>query len=187
MLYAHALHSICIFTMFHAFRCVFICWILCAARFGLGSTHDAISFSTSHVHAFFMHTYPCFSFYLFSVVIVFSVSLSLSLSLLDSQHMAPKRNPLRSRTSYSNPTSLHIQFRDEKAHKDFSENFSNRGIHLECHVVLSDFSNIALPTVIHSQGWESLCEILMRCPTVIIQEFYSNMHDFDTSIPQFAT
>ena len=27
----------------------------------------------------------------------------------------------------------------------------------------------------------------MRCPTVIIQEFYSNMHDFDTSIPQFVT
>ena len=26
----------------------------------------------------------------------------------------------------------------------------------------------------------------MSCPTVIIQEFYSNMHGFDTSIPQFV-
>ena len=25
------------------------------------------------------------------------------------------------------------------------------------------------------------------CPSVIIQEFYSNMHRFDYSIPQFAT
>ena len=53
-------------------------------------------------------------------------------------------------------------------------------------MVLSDFSDIALPTIIHSGGWESLCEILVRCPIIIIQEFYSNMHGFDTSIPQFA-
>ena len=47
--------------------------------------------------------------------------------------MAPKRksalsqNPLRSRTSFlsSDPTPSHIQFRDEDAQKDFSENFSN--------------------------------------------------------------
>ena len=53
-------------------------------------------------------------------------------------------------------------------------------------MVLSDFSDIALPTIIHSRGWESLCEIPVRCPIIIIQEFYSNMHGFDTSIPQFA-
>ena len=54
-------------------------------------------------------------------------------------------------------------------------------------MVLSDFSDTALLIVIHYWGWESLCEIPMRCPTVIIQEFYSNMHGFDTSIPRFAT
>ena len=27
----------------------------------------------------------------------------------------------------------------------------------------------------------------MRCPVVFIQEFYSNIHDIDTSVPQFAT
>ena len=92
---------------------------------------------------------------------------------------------LGSRTSFD-PTSLHIWFHDEKARKDFLENFSNCGIHSERHVVLLNFSNTTLPTVIHSWGWESLCEIPVRCPTVIIQEFYSNMHDFDTFIPQFA-
>ena len=53
-------------------------------------------------------------------------------------------------------------------------------------MILSNFFDTALPTVIHSRGWESLCKILVRCPTMIIQEFYSNMHDFDTSIPQFV-
>ena len=34
------------------------------------------SFSVSHVHAYFMHTYPFFSIFLFWVMIVFAVSLS---------------------------------------------------------------------------------------------------------------
>ena len=67
----------------------------------------------------------------------------------------------------------------------FFENFCRRGIHLECHVILSDFSDTNLPTVIHSMGWESLYDILVTCPSVIIQEFYSNMHGIDTSIPHF--
>ena len=33
------------FTMFHAFRCVSICWKLCVVRFGLGWTHDALIFA----------------------------------------------------------------------------------------------------------------------------------------------
>ena len=36
ILYAHALHSHCILTMFHAFRCVLDCWKMCAGRFRLG-------------------------------------------------------------------------------------------------------------------------------------------------------
>jgi len=54
-------------------------------------------------------------------------------------------------------------------------------------VILSNFSDTTLPSVIHSWGWESLCEILVSCPTMIIQEFYSNMHGFDISIPRFVT
>ena len=98
----------------------------------------------------------------------------------------PSRNPLRPGTSSSDPTLTHIRFRDGKAHQDFLENFSKHGIHSKRHVVLSNFSNTALPTIIHSQGYESLCEIPVRCPTVIIQEFYSNMHGIDTFIPQFT-
>ena len=135
--------------------------------------------------------YPLFSIFWYSVMMVLFVS-SLSLSLSDSLRMAPKhksapsQNPLRSRASSSNPTPLHIRFCDEKARQDFSENFSKCGIHSECHVILLDFSDTALPTIIHSQGWESLCEIPVSCPTMIIQEFYSNMHGFDTSIPRIV-
>ena len=89
--------------------------------------------------------------------------------------MAPKRkstpswNPLRSKaSSCSDPTPSHIKFRDDKARQDFSENFSKHGIHLECQVILSDFSDIDIPIVINSWGWESLCDILISCLSVII-------------------
>ena len=54
-------------------------------------------------------------------------------------------------------------------------------------VILVDFADTDLPTVIHSRGWESLCDVLVTCPTVLIQEFYSNMHGFDFSVPLFST
>ena len=100
----------------------------------------------------------------------------------------PSQNPLRSRTlSSSDPTPSHVRFHDEDSQKDFSENFSRRGVHLERRVILTDFADIDLPTVIHSRGWESLCDVLVTCPTVLIQEFYSNMHGFDFSVPLFST
>ena len=107
--------------------------------------------------------------------------------------MAPKRkfapslNPLHFRASSFVSTPSYVQFCDEKAKSVSSENFSQRGIHLERHVILSDFSNTDLPTIIYSRGWESLYGILVTCPSVIIQEFYSNMHRFDYFIPLFIT
>ena len=111
--------------------------------------------------------------------------------------MAPKRksissqNPLcfgaSSSSSPSDPTPSQVPFRDEKAKSNFLENFSRRGIHSKRQVVLSDFSDTTLPTVIYSRGWESLCGISVTCPSVIIQEFYFNMHELDYSIPQFVT
>ena len=99
---------------------------------------------------------------------------------------APSWNPLRSTAfTYSNPTPSHIRFRDEKAKSDFFENFSRQGIHSECQVILSNFSDIDLPTVIHSREWKSLCDIPITYPSVLIQEFYSNMHGFDFSVPLF--
>ena len=106
--------------------------------------------------------------------------------------MAPKRKSTLSQnllhsgaSSSSDPTPSFVQFHDENARKNFSENFCRRGIHLECHIILSDFSDIGLSIVIHSRGWESLCDILVNCPSMIIQDFYSNMHKIDTSVPHF--
>ena len=71
--------------------------------------------------------------------------------------MAPKckstlaRNPLHSSASTSSdhaPLSLH--FRNDDAHKAFTKNFSRRIIHLERRVILGNFADTDLPTVIHS-------------------------------------
>ena len=70
---------------------------------------------------------------------------------------------------------------------DFLENFSRRGIHSKRQVILSDFSDTDIPIVIYSRSWESLCGILVTCPSMIILEFYSNMHGFDYLVHHFIT
>ena len=108
--------------------------------------------------------------------------------------MAPKRkstpaqNPFCSgASSSSDPSPSNVQFRDDDAFKAFSENFSRRGIHLERQVVLLDFIDTDLPSVIHSRGWESLCDVPVTCPLMLIQEFYSSMHGIDRLVPFFFT
>ena len=108
--------------------------------------------------------------------------------------MAPKRkstlaqNPLHSgASSSSDPSPSIIRFYDDDAFKAFSKNFSRRGIHSKRQVVLLDFVNTDLPSVIHSRGWESLCDVPVTCPPVLIQEFYSNMHWIDRLVPFFFT
>ena len=152
----------------------------------------------SHVHA--MHMYLQVSIFVILYLVGAFLNVSLSPSLFVSYvscDMTPKckfipsRNPFHSETSSSSspsdPTPSHVRFHDEKAKSDFFKNFSRRGILLECQVVLSDFSNTNLPTVIYSKGWESLCGASITCPSMIIQEFYSNMHGFDYYMPQFVT
>ena len=85
--------------------------------------------------------------------------LSLSLFLSDSLRMEPKSkttpswNPILSEaSSSSDPTPSHVRFCDDKAHQDFSKNFSKRGTHLERHVILSNISYTDLPTIIHRRG-----------------------------------
>ena len=100
----------------------------------------------------------------------------------------PARNPLHSGASSSSDSApLSLRFCDNDAHKAFSENFSRRGIHSERQVILSNFADTDLPSVIHSRGWESLCDIQVTYPLVLIQEFYSNMHGIDRSVPLFFT
>ena len=91
------------------------------------------------------------------LVVFFCFSLSLSLEIVCV--MAPKckstpsQNPFRSgASSSSDPTPSHVWFRDDKVRKDFSENFSKRGIHSERQVILSDFPDTNLSTVIYSRG-----------------------------------
>ena len=100
----------------------------------------------------------------------------------------PSQNPLHSGAPISsNPTRSHIRFHDKNARKAFLEKFSLRGIHSECQVILANFADTDLPDVIHSRGSESLCDVPVTCPSVLIQEFYSNMHGFDFSVPHFIT
>ena len=58
---------------------------------------------------------------------------------------------------------------------------------MERQVVFLNFADTDLPSVIHSRGWESLCDVSVTCPLVLIQEFYSNMHRIDHSVPLFFT
>ena len=52
---------------------------------------------------------------------------------------------------------------------------------------MADFAYTDLPTIIHSRGWESLCDFLITCPSVLILECYSNMHGFDFLVPLIST
>ena len=122
---------------------------------GLDWVEPMMQFSLHVTCSCIIHTYIPFSFsylvlsvdgaFLF-VSLSLSLSLTLSLSLSHSLHMAPKPKTTPSR----NP--LHVWFHNEKACQDFSKNFSRRGIHSKHHVVLSDFFDTFLPTIIHSQG-----------------------------------
>nr|POE62003.1 hypothetical protein CFP56_38547 [Quercus suber] len=81
----------------------------------------------------------------------------------------PAQNPLRSGASSSSDSApLNLRFRDGDAHKAFSENFSRRGVYSKRQVILADFADTDLPTVIHSRGWGSLCDIPVTCPLVLI-------------------
>ena len=181
------MHHRCVFSMLKSCVLVGLDWVEPMMYLLLHATCSCI-----------FHAYVQFlSFLLILTVFGTFLHLSLSLFLLVSLLMAPRKskstpsqNPLRSEASSSSfvdPTPFHVRFHDDKARKDFSENFSQCSIHSEHQVILLDFSNTDLPIVIHSRGWESLCDILVTCPFMIIQEFYSNMHRFDYSVPHFIT
>ena len=113
---------------------------------------------------------------------------TLVVSMAPKRKSTPAQNPLRSSaSSSSNPLLSNVQFQDDDAFKAFSENFFRQGIHSECQVILSDFADTDLTSVIHSRGWESLCDVPVTYPLVLIQEFYSNMHGINRSVPLFFT
>ena len=131
----------------------------------------------SHVYAFPMHTYS-----LFNILVIFELlgaflivflsfplfTFTLVVSMAPKRKSTPARNLLRSgASSSSDPAPLSLRFRDD-AHKAFSENFSRRGVYSEHQVNLADFADIDLPTIIHSREWESLCDVSVTCPLMLI-------------------
>ena len=52
---------------------------------------------------------------------------------------------------------------------------------------MADFADTDLLDVIHSRGWESLCDVPVTCPSMLIQEFYSNIQGINSSVPLFHT
>ena len=145
----------------------------------------------------FMHMYffshiltivNCFGTFL---IISFSFPLflfTLVVSMAPKRKSTPARNPLHSGAfSSSDSTPLSFRFRDDDAHKAFLENFSRRGVHSERQVILVDFADTDLPTVIHNREWESLCasrslvlSCLSRsftpiCTRLIIQYLFSSL------------
>ena len=151
----------------------------------------------SHVHAFPMHTYSLFNifviFELLGTFLIVFLSLLLFLftlvvSMIPKHKSTPARNPLHFGASLSfDSAPLSLRFRDDDAHKAFSENFSRQGVHSERQVILADFTDTDLPTVIHNREWESLCDVPVTYPLMLIQGFYSNMHKIDRSVPLFFT
>ena len=127
----------------------------------------------SHAYVLYFQ-YTCYIWNLFGAfLIVFFFPLSILFTLI--VFMAPKckstlsQNPLHSgASSSSDPTPSHIRFHDEDTLKDFSENFSRRGVHSKRRVILVDFADTDLPDVIHSRGWESLCDVSVTCPSMLI-------------------
>ena len=134
----------------------------------------------------FMHTFLFFPILCCALL----CSLSLSLSRINCA-MAPKahkstttQNPLQgSKSSSSDPfVPLHIQFCDEKARKDFSENFQKRGVHPERQVILSDFADTPLSAVI----WTRVGNLFLRDPWGVPLCLYRSFTPiYTTSIPLY--
>jgi len=170
-------------TVIHAFyMCAYYVKMLCVGRIGLGWTHDVFTIAC-HIFTHFscICTFIYFYFYFdidlcccFSACLSFSpfFFLSVSCSMAPKRKSTPSRNSLHSEASSSfslaDSTPSYIWFRDDKACKDFSENFSRCSIHSKHQVILLDFSDTDLSIVIYSKSWESLCGIPVTCPSVII-------------------
>ena len=118
-------------------------------------TYDAICFCMSHVHAFLMHTYSLFNilviFELFGTFLIVFLSLPLFLftlvvSMTPKHKSTPAWNLLHSGASSSfDFASLSLQFRDDDAHKAFSENFSRRDVHSEHQVIWRTSPTLTFP------------------------------------------
>ena len=170
---------------------------LCAGRIGLGWAHDAFCFACHMfmhfscirtLFSYIWYIWIAWDFYDCSSLLLPLNLFTLVVSMAPKHKSTPVQNPLHSGASSStDPSPSTARFCDDDSFKAFSENFSRQGIHSERQVLMSDFADTDLPSVIHSRGWESLCDVPLTCPLMLIQEFYSNMHGIDRSVPLFFT
>ena len=125
-----------------------------------------------HAYVLFFHIWYIWTAWDFSDCSSFLIPLNLFtlvVSMAPKHESTPARNPLcSSASSFIDPSPSTVRFPDDDAFKAFSEKFSKRGIHSECQVVLLDFADTDLPPVIHSRGWESLYDVSVTCPLVLI-------------------
>ena len=115
----------------------------------------------SHVYTFPMHTYSLFNilvlFELLGTFLIVFLSFplfmfTLVVSMAPKRKSTPTQNPLCfGASSSSDLVPLSLRFCDDSAHKAFLENFSRRGVHSERQVILADFTDTDLPTIIHSR------------------------------------
>ena len=110
-------------------------------------------------HAYVLYFSICLLYLnYFGAFLIVSFSLPLFLftlvvSMAPKRKSTPARNPLHSGASSSfDSARISLRFCDDDAHKAFWENFSRRGIHSECQVILANFADTDLPDVIHSRG-----------------------------------
>ena len=162
------MHFTCMFTL-----------LLCCVLVGLDWAEPMMHLNFAchmftHFHAYIPYYFYLLILNMFGAFLIVSLSLSLSFSLSLSisyvscimapkRKFTPSRNPLHSRASSSDPSPSHLWFHDEKARKDFLKNFSWRGFHSERQVILLDFSDTNLPTVIYSRGWKLLGHMWFTC------------------------
>ena len=140
-------------------------WVEPMMKFLLHVTCSCISHAYVLSFQYTCYIWNCLGLFWLSFFFSLSFCLWLIVSMAPKRKSTPAQNPLRSgASSFSDPTLSHIRFNDDDAFKEFSENFSRWGIHLECQVILSDFTDTNLPTIIHSRGWESLCDMSVTCP-----------------------
>ena len=111
----------------------------------------------SHAYVLYSSIYllylNCFGAFLIVSFFPFFILFMLVVSMTPKCKSTSTQKPLCSGASLSfDSAPLSLWFCDDDAHKAFSKNFSRRDIHSEHQVILADFTDIDLPTVIHSRG-----------------------------------
>ena len=147
--------------------------------------HITCSCIIMHCTFFFLLSYAL-KFLLWLCFFLSYLSLSFSLLVMAPKKVVPSKSLICRGSSSSSFPLILFGFVMKRHIMTSLRNFFNWAIHSECQVILSYFPNSPLPGAISSQGWASLCKKPSRCPDVFIQEFYSNMHAIDTSVPSFS-